>query len=395
MSSVPEAITETLVVNMGPQHPSTHGVLRVILELEGEVVRKATPIVGHLHRGVEKLSENRTYHQIIPIMDRMDYLAHFSTNLAYVLAVEKLLDLEVPPRAQVIRILITELTRIQSHLVWLGTHALDLGAITPLLYTFREREDILNIYEMVGGARMHTGYFRVGGVAGDLPPEFAPKMRAFIEIFPKKMQEYEALLTKNRIWMNRTQGVGIITAEDAIALGLSGPCLRACGVPLDLRKTTPYGGYEQFQFTVPTGTRADVYDRYLVRLEEMRQSLRIVEQAFDALPDGPVMADVPKVVFPPKDRLSHSIEALIHHFHLVVDGFDAPKGEIYQGVESPRGELGIYIASEGGPKPHRLKVRTPSFVNLESLATMAEGRLLSDMVAVIGSIDIVLGEVDR
>jgi NADH-quinone oxidoreductase subunit D len=388
-SSVPERKTETLVINMGPQHPSTHGVLRVILELEGEIIRKATPVIGHLHRGVEKLSENRTYHQIIPIMDRMDYLAHFSTNLAYVLAVEKLLDLEVPKRAQVLRVLITELTRIQSHLVWLGTHALDIGAMTPLLYTFREREEILNIYEMVGGARMHTGYFRIGGLADDVPPEFMDKVEAFIEIFPQKMDEYERLLTKNRIWMNRTQGVGTITAEEAIALGLSGPPIRACGLSWDLRKANPYSGYEDYRFTVPTGTHGDVYDRYLVRLEEMRQSLTIVDQAARNLPDGPVMADVPKVVFPPKERLDTSIEALIHHFKLVIEGFAAPKGEVYQSVESPRGELGIYIASDGGPKPHRLKVRTPSFVNLESLATMAEGRLLADMVAVIGSIDIV------
>jgi len=390
-----EIRTESLTINMGPQHPSTHGVLRVVLELEGEIVVKARPVIGHLHRGIEKLAETKTYHQVLPLTDRLDYLSPLINNLGYCLAVEKLLSLEIPVRAQYLRVILSELTRIQSHLVWLGTHALDLGAMTPLLYTFREREEILNIFELAGGSRMHMSYLRIGGILSDVPADFVPKVKAFIDDFPEKMEDYEGLLTKNRIWLNRTKGVGVITAEEGIALGLSGPSIRACGVKWDLRRTNPYSGYERFSFEVPTGTQGDVYDRYLVRIAEMRQSTEIIKQAIAGLPPGEVNAYAPKVVPPPKEKVYTSIEALIHQFHIMVEGFDVPEGEVYVAVESPRGDLGFYVKSDGGSKPFRLKIRTPSFVNLQSLSRMAEGRMMADMVAVIGSIDIVLGEVDR
>jgi len=390
-----EIRTESLTINMGPQHPSTHGVLRVVLELEGEIVVKARPVIGHLHRGIEKLAETKTYHQVLPLTDRLDYLSPLINNLGYCLAVEKLLSLEIPVRAQYLRVILSELTRIQSHLVWLGTHALDLGAMTPLLYTFREREEILNIFELAGGSRMHMSYLRIGGILSDVPADFVPKVKAFIDDFPEKMEDYEGLLTKNRIWLNRTKGVGVITADEGIALGLSGPSIRACGVKWDLRRTNPYSGYERFSFEVPTGTQGDVYDRYLVRIAEMRQSTEIIKQAIAGLPPGEVNAYAPKVVPPPKEKVYTSIEALIHQFHIMVEGFDVPEGEVYVAVESPRGDLGFYVKSDGGSKPFRLKIRTPSFVNLQSLSRMAEGRMMADMVAVIGSIDIVLGEVDR
>ena len=390
-----EIRTESLTINMGPQHPSTHGVLRVVLELEGEVVVKARPVIGHLHRGIEKLAETKTYHQVLPLTDRLDYLAPLINNLGYCLAVEKLLSLEIPVRAEYLRVILSELTRIQSHLVWLGTHALDLGAMTPLLYTFREREEILNIFELAGGSRMHTSYIRIGGLLSDVPAEFVPKVKAFIDDFPEKMKDYEGLLTKNRIWMNRTKGVGVISAEEGIALGLSGPSIRACGVKWDLRRRNPYSGYERFSFEVPTGSHGDVYDRYLVRIAEMRQSTEIIKQAIAGLPGGEVNAHAPKVVPPPKEKVYTSIESLIHQFHIMVEGFNVPAGEVYVAVESPRGELGFYVKSDGGSKPFRLKIRAPSFVNLQSLPRMAEGRMMADMVAVIGSIDIVLGEVDR
>ncbi len=398
---MPENITaeqdqgERLILNMGPQHPSTHGVLRVILELDGEVVVKATPVIGHLHRGIEKLAENMTYNQVIPLMDRLDYCSPLINNLGYVLAVEKLLGLEVPARAKALRVLLCELTRIQSHLIWLGTHALDLGAMSPLLYMFREREEILDMYEEVWGARMHMAYFRVGGVAAEVPASFFVRAKKFLAGFPEKVDIYETLLTDNPIWRKRTQGVGIISSQDAIALGLSGPGLRASGVPWDLRKALPYSGYDTYEFTVPVGKGGDVYDRYLVRIEEMRQSARICEQALKTMPAGAVLAREPKVVPPEKERVMTTIEGLIHHFKIMVEGYNVPEGEIYAAVESPRGELGFYIRSDGGPRPYRLKVRTPSFVNLESLCKMAEGQMIADMVAIIGSIDIVLGEVDR
>jgi NADH-quinone oxidoreductase subunit D len=386
---------EHLVLNMGPQHPSTHGVLRVILELDGEVVVNATPVIGHLHRGLEKLAEHMTYNQIIPLVDRMDYCSPLINNLGYVLAVEKLLGIEIPERAQVLRVLLCELTRIQSHLIWLGTHALDIGAMSPLLYMFREREEILDMFEEVWGARMHMAYFRVGGLAADVPESFFRRAKAFLAAFPEKVDIYEGLLTKNPIWKRRTEGVGIISAADAIALGLSGPSLRASGADWDLRKKMPYSSYERFDFSVPRGSRGDVYDRYLVRIEELRQSARICEQALAAMPGGPIAARDPKIVPPEKERVLTTIEGLIHHFKIMVEGFTVPAGEVYAAVESPRGELGYYIRSTGGPRPYRLKVRTPSFVNLESLCTMAQGQMIADIVAIIGSIDIVLGEVDR
>jgi len=387
--------TDIMVLNMGPQHPSTHGVLRVLLEMDGEVIRKAEPIIGYLHRGIEKLAEHKTYHQVIPLTDRLDYLNPIGNNLAYVLAVERLLDLEVPPRAQFIRVLMAELTRIQSHLVWLGTHALDIGAMTPILYCFREREEILNLFEMVSGARMNLSYLRIGGVAADLPAGFVERLQTFLEAFPARVDEYEALLTKNPIWLQRTQGVGVISAQQAINLGLTGPLLRSTGVEWDLRKAMPYSGYERFDFLVPTRRNGDVYDRYLIRLEEMRQSVRIIRQVLDGLPEGPVKADAPKVVPPPKEDVLTRPEALLRHFYLVFEGFHVPPGEYYSAVESPRGELGFYVVSDGGPRPYRLRIRTPSYVNIQAIPVMGEGRMIPDMVAVIGSIDICLGEIDR
>ena len=387
--------SEHLILNMGPQHPSTHGVLRVILELDGEVIVNAEPVIGHLHRGVEKLAEHMTYNQVIPLMDRLDYCSPLINNLGYVLAVEKLLGIEIPERAVALRVLLSELTRIQSHLIWLGTHALDIGAMSPLLYMFREREEILDMYEEVWGARMHLAYFRVGGVAADVPKSFLVRARKFLSGFYEKVDMYEALLTENPIWKRRTQGVGIISGDDAIALGLSGPGLRASGIDWDLRKHLPYSGYDRYEFEVPRGTRGDVYDRYLVRIAEMRQATRISQQALEGLPGGPVLAAAPRVVPPEKERVLTTIEGLIHHFKIMMEGYSVPEGEVYAAVESPRGELGFYIRSDGGPKPYRLKVRTPSFANLESLCTMAKGQMIADMVAIIGSIDIVLGEVDR
>ena len=387
--------TETVTLNMGPQHPSTHGVLRVILEMEGEVITKATPVLGYLHRGVEKIAEDKTYHQIVTLTDRLDYTSPFINNLAYVLSVEKLLNLEIPLRAQYIRVLMAEITRIQSHLIWLGTHALDLGAMSPLLYCFREREETLDMFEMVGGARMNQSYIRVGGLAGDLPEGFLDKVRDFSEVLPSRIDGYETLLTKNKIWLSRTKEVGIISAEEGIELGLSGPSLRACGVKWDLRKANPYSSYDHFDFEIPTGENGDTYDRYLVRMEEMRQSNRIIKQVLDKLPKGEVNAYNPKVVPPPKEKVLSSVESLIIHFHLMTEGFEVPKGEAYCSVESSKGELGFYVVSDGSGKPYRLKIRAPSFVNLQSLSTMSEGRMMSDIVAVIGSIDICLGEVDR
>ncbi len=389
------AKTETMIINMGPQHPSTHGVLRIILELDGEVVVKATPDIGFLHRGLEKLAESKTYHQCIPLTDRLDYVAGMSNNLAYVLAVEKLLGLEVPQRAQAIRVLLSELQRIASHLLWLGTHAHDIGAMTPFFYTFRDRDEILFMFEMVCGSRLTPSYFRIGGLAQDLPDGFEAKCREFTRTFPARVDEYETLLTQNKIWMRRTQSVGAISAEEAINWGLSGPILRASNVYWDLRKVMPYCGYDSYEFIVPTGKNGDVYDRYLVRLMEMRQSNEIVRQVLDKMPGGAVKADDPKVVFPPRPKVQESIEALIHHFHIASEGFPVPQGEVYASIESPKGELGFYLISDGSNKPWRFRVRPPSFINLSALSTMVQGRLVADVVAIIGSIDIVLAEVDR
>jgi NADH-quinone oxidoreductase subunit D len=386
---------ERVILSMGPQHPSTHGVLRLVLELEGETVVRAMYDIGYLHTGFEKSFESKTYTQCIPLTDRMDYLSPLSNNLGFCLAVEKLLDIEIPPRAQWIRVLLTELTRIQSHLVWLGTHAIDLGAMSVLLYCFREREDILHIFEMVSGQRMMTSYFRIGGLALEPPLGWLKSVEKFVQAFPGHLEEYEDLLTKNPIWLRRTVGIGKLTADEAIAWGLSGPSLRGSGVDWDIRKKEPYSSYDRFDFRVPTQPEGDVYARYLVRLEEMRQSLRIVQQAMDGLPEGPIKANVPHIVLPDRESMKTSIEALIYHFKIVTEGFHPPVGEVYQAIEAPRGELGFYLVSDGSPKPFRCHVRAPSFANLQALPKMIEGRLIADVVACIGTIDIVLGEVDR
>ncbi len=387
--------TRTMTLNMGPQHPSTHGVLRLVLELDGEVVVKCIPHIGYLHTGIEKGLESKRYQQGIPLTDRMDYLAPLSNNLVLVLAIEKALGITAPERAQTIRILLTELTRIKSHLVWLGTHALDIGAMSVFLYCFREREAILDLYEAVSGQRMMSSYFRVGGVAAELPPGFEAKVEAFLTAFPARQGEYEALLTENPLWRQRTVGVGTISREDAIALGLSGPGLRACGVAYDVRKAHPYSGYERYQFEVPLGKQGDVYDRYLVRMAEMRQSHAIAGQALSRLAPGPINVADPKLIPPPKRLLKTSMEALIHHFKLYAEGFTVPAGEVYQAIEAPKGELGAYLVSDGSPRPYRVHFRAPSFVNLQAMSKMVEGRLVADVVAVIGSLDIVLGEIDR
>ncbi len=389
------AKTETMTLNMGPQHPSTHGVLRIVLDLEGETVRKAVPHIGYLHTGIEKLAEFKNYNQFITATDRVDYLAPMSNNLAYCLAVEKLLDIEVPLRAQYIRVIMTELTRIASHLVWLGTHAMDIGAMSMFLYCFREREMIVGMYELVSGQRMMSTYFRIGGLYYDIPPDFDARVREILKVMPKRIDEYEDLLTHNRIWVQRTKGVGVISAQDAIDWGLTGGSLRGSGVYWDIRKSNPYSSYEKFDFEVPLGKNGDVYDRYLVRVQEMRQSLRIVEQALNSIPSGDYLARIPGITLPPKEAVLNEMESLIYQFKLVVHGFKPPIGEVYQAIESPRGELGYYIVSNGTDKPYRVKMRTPSFVNLSALPKMAEGGLVADIVAIIGSIDIVLGEVDR
>ena len=386
---------ERVILSMGPQHPSTHGVLRLVLELDGETVVRAKYDIGYLHTGFEKSFEDKTYSQGITLTDRMDYLSPLSNNLGFCLAVEKLLDLEISARAQWIRVLLTELTRIQSHLVWLGTHAIDLGAMSVLLYCFRERETILHIFEMVSGQRMMTSYFRVGGLALEPPLDWLKQVEKFVKTFPGHLEEYENLLTKNPIWLRRTVGIGKLSADEAIAWGLSGPSLRGSGVDWDTRKKQPYSSYEKFDFKVPTRPEGDVYARYLVRLEEMRQSLRIVQQAMEGLPEGPIKANAPHIVLPDRESMKTSIEALIYHFKIVTEGFHPPVGEVYQAIESPRGELGYYMVSDGSPKPFRCHVRAPSFANLQALPKMIEGRLIADVVACIGTIDIILGEVDR
>jgi NADH-quinone oxidoreductase subunit D len=384
-----------MTLNMGPQHPSTHGVLRLLLELDGEVVVRCVPHIGYLHTGIEKGLESKRYQQGIPLTDRLDYLAPLSNNLAYVLAIEKALGITVPERAQTIRVLLTELTRIKSHLVWLGTHALDVGAMSVFLYCFREREQILDMYEAVSGQRMMSTYFRVGGLADDLPFGFEQQVQAFLTAFPDRLAEYEALLTQNPLWRQRTVGIGTIKAADAIALGLSGPSLRASGVAYDVRRAHPYSGYERYQFDVPIGKAGDVYERYVIRMAEMRQSHRIALQAVQRLTPGPINVADPKLVPPPKPLLKTSMEALIHHFKLYAEGFSVPAGEVYQAIEAPKGELGVYLVSDGSPRPYRVHYRAPSFVNLQALGRMVEGRLVADVVAVIGSLDIVLGEIDR
>ncbi|HEU4400668.1 MAG TPA: NADH dehydrogenase (quinone) subunit D [Candidatus Polarisedimenticolia bacterium] len=386
---------DQMVVNMGPSHPSTHGVLRLVLTLDGEVVKAVQPHVGYLHRGMEKIAETMTYHQFIPYTDRLDYLAPLSNNVAYVLAVEKLMGITVPPRAQVIRVMTCEIARISAHLLWLGTGALDLGAATVFFHTFRERETLYNLIESLTGTRLTTSYPRVGGLSRDLPPGWTEQLAAFVATFPGMLDEVDALLTGNRIWMKRTQGIGRISAKDALALGLTGPNLRGSGIAYDLRRAEPYSGYENYDFEVPIGREGDAYDRYLVRLEEMRQSTRILEQALRLLPDGPIDIDDPKVVLPKKERVLTKMEELIEQFMIVTQGIQPPAGEIYHAIEAPKGELGFYIKSEGSKSPYRLRIRSPSFISLQAVETMAVGGLLSDLIAVVASLDPVMGEVDR
>jgi NADH-quinone oxidoreductase subunit D len=387
---------QTMVLNMGPQHPSTHGVLRVMLELDGETVVKAESVIGYLHTGIEKSLESKTYSQGVTLTDRVDYLAPLSNNLGYCLAVEKILDLKVPERAQYIRVLLAELTRIASHLVWLGTHAIDMGAMTVFLYSFREREEILKIFEYLSGQRMMTSYFRVGGLALEPPPDWLERVKRVVEYLPGHIAEYETLLTKNKIWLGRLVGVGNLSANDAIAFGCTGPLLRASGVAYDVRKAFPYSSYEEFEFNVPTQTAGDCYARYQVRVAEMYESLKIVKQAMEKItPDGPFRAELPGIIPPAREEMKASIEGLIYHFKIFTEGFAPPVGEVYQAIESPRGELGYFVKSDGSAKPYRVKMRTPSFVNLQILPTLAVGRLISDVVACIGTTDIVLGEVDR
>lgn len=386
---------ETMLLNMGPQHPSTHGVLRLLLELDGERIITCVPDIGFLHTGIEKNMESKRYEQALVMTDRMDYLNNLGNNLAFCLAVEKLVDLDVPERAQVVRVLLTELQRISSHLVYLATHALDLAAMSMFLYCFRERELILDIFELCSGQRMMTSYFRPGGLWRDLPTGFEEAVTQFLEYMPRRIGQYEDLLTNNPLYVDRTKHIGAISAEDALAIGLSGPPLRATGVRLDLRKDRPYSGYEQYDFEVPVASNGDTYDRYTVRIEEMRQSLKIVQQALDRIPAGPFRSDNRKFVPPPRSELGHSMEAVIHHFKLWTEGFPAPKGAIYQPVESPRGVLGCYLEGDGGAKPYRVHFRTPSFANLQALPIIAKDHLVADLVAIISSLDPVLGDVDR
>jgi NADH-quinone oxidoreductase subunit D len=392
---VDQPLDTQMTISMGPQHPSTHGVLRLELVLDGESVVKATPDIGYLHTGMEKLFEYRKYQQGIVITDRMDYLNPLGNNLAYVMAVEKLLQLEIPERAQVIRVLTCEMQRIASHLVWLGTHALDIGAMTVFFYAFREREKILNLIEAASGGRLTPSYFRIGGLMMDIPAGFERRVQQFLDDFPKSVEEFHKLITGNRIFQKRTQGVGYISAEDAIDWGLSGPSLRGSGVALDIRRANPYCGYENYDFEVPTEPDCDVWARYMVRMREMIESHKIVIQALARLQPGPVKADAPKIVLPDREAMKTHMDALIHHFLIVAEGFDVPAGEVYMPIEASKGELGVYVQSTGGPKPARVHFRGPSFVNLSALPHMSRGAMVADIVAIIGSLDIVLGEIDR
>lgn len=385
----------TMVINMGPQHPSTHGVLRVVLDLDGEIITKAVCHIGYVHTGIEKSMEYQTYMKAVTNTDRMDYLSAHINNAAYSLSVEKLLGIEPPPRGQYLRVMLMEIQRIASHLVWLGTHCLDIGAMTVFFYAFQQREKLLNLTEMMAGVRMMPSWIVPGGLRGDAPEGWFEKAKEFCDGFPKAMEELEDLLNANPIWRDRTQGVGIISAEDCLALGVSGPTLRGSGVAHDIRKTTPYSGYEKFTFYVPTGEFCDVYDRYRVRMAEMYQSREIIKQCIENMPDGPINVDDRKIVPPPRRELDNSMEAVIHHFKLWTEGFHPPIGEAYVPLESPKGEIGFYIVSDGTNRPYRAHLRPPSLMNLQALATMCEGRLIADVVAVIGSIDIVLGEIDR
>jgi NADH-quinone oxidoreductase subunit D len=384
-----------LVLNMGPQHPSTHGVLRLVVEIDGEIVVRLYPEIGYLHTGIEKTCEAKFYQQVVPLTDRVDYLNPMANNLCYALAVEKLLSLEIPAKAQWLRVLLAELTRLNSHLIWLGTHAMDIGALTVFLYTFREREEILRIFEGLSGQRMMTSYIRIGGVSLEPPLDFFARVQGFINSLPEKIDEYSNLLVGNPIFKNRLKGVGYLSAADAIALGVTGPSLRGSGVDIDLRRDMPYSGYENFHFDVPTATEGDCWARFIIRIEEMRQSIKIIQQALDGMPEGAITADAPKIILPDREKMKTQMESLIHHFKIVTEGFAVPAGEAYQGIESGHGQVGYYIVSDGTAKPYRVHMRYPGFATLQALETMCQGRMLADVVAVIGSIDIVLGEIDR
>jgi NADH-quinone oxidoreductase subunit D len=389
------ALESQMTLSMGPQHPSTHGVLRLDLRLDGELVIKAIPDIGYLHTGMEKLFEYKKYQQGIVITDRMDYLNPLGNNLAYVMAAEKLLGLEIPERAQIIRVLMCELQRIASHMVWFGTSCLDMGAMTPFWFTFKEREKILNIIESASGGRMTPSYFRIGGLMMDLPAGFENRVKQFLDGFPDALKTFDTLITGNTIWHSRTKGIGIISKEDAIDWGLTGPSLRGSGVGLDLRRANPYTGYETYDFEVPVENDGDVWSRFLVRMRELRESHKIVKQALERLKPGPIKADAPKVVLPDRDDMRKHMDSLIHHFLIVAEGFNVPAGEVYMPIEASKGELGVYMKSNGGPKPERVHFRGPSFVNLSALPVMSEGEMIADVVAIIGSLDIVLGEIDR
>ena len=386
---------ETMLLNMGPQHPSTHGVLRLLLELDGEIIVNCIPDIGYLHTGIEKNMESKTYQKAEVMVDRLDYLNPLGNNLVYCMAVEKLCEIDVPERAEVLRVILTELTRLNSHLVWLGTASLDLAAMSTFLYTMREREIILDIFEMCSGQRMMTTYIRPGGLWRDVPAEFNSAVRSLMKIMPDRIKEYESLLTHNPLFLERTKGIGIISGSDCLRWGVGGPIARASGVDYDLRKARPYSGYEKYEFDIPTQQEGDIYARYLVRVEEMRQSVRIINQAMNMLPSGPVRSNNRKYVPPPRSEIGVSMEALIHHFKLWTEGFDAPKGSVYVANESPRGELGVYLESDGGPKPFRCHYRTPSFTNLQIMPLLSRAHFVADVVGIIGSIDIVLGDTDR
>lgn len=386
---------ETLLLNMGPHHPSTHGVLRLLLELDGEEIVSCLPDVGYLHTGIEKNIESKPYEKAVTLTDRIDYLAPMSNNTAFCLAIEKLADLDVPERAQVIRVICLEMTRLNSHLVWLGTHALDMGAMSVFLYCFRERERILDMFEMLSGQRMMGSYMRPGGIWRDLPEDFLPTLEHFLSYFPKKIDDYESLLTNNPLWRDRTQGIGVVEPEEALALGMSGPSLRGSGVNWDIRKAMPYSGYENYEFDVPLGDHGDVYDRYYVRILEMRESVRIIRQAIKRLPKGPFRSQNRKFVPPPRSELGRSMEAVIHHFKLWTEGFTLPDEEVFMAIESPRGELGCYLHGTGGTMARRVHFKTPSFMHISALGKIAQGHFIADLVGIIGSIDIVLGDSDR
>ena len=385
-----------MTLNMGPQHPSTHGVLRIVLELDGENIVSAVPDIGYLHTGIEKECEVKTWSQVVTLTDRVDYLSNLANNLVYALAVEKLIgDIEIPPKAQWMRVMMAEFSRLNSHLVWLGTHAIDIGAMTVFFYCFREREDILRIFEMFSGQRMMTSYIRPGGLALEPPRGWQQAVGKFINNFPSKIDEYDELLENNPIWLDRTKGVGMVPLEDLLDLGVTGPLIRAAGMKWDIRKSEPYSSYEKFDFEVPVHTENDVYARYRIRLEEMRQSTRIIKQALAGMPDGPFVADSPKIVLPEREKMKTQMEALIYHFKIVTEGYRVPAGEAYQVIESPRGEIGYYIVSNGTSRPYRVFMRTPSFGNLQALPSLLEGRLIADSIAALGSLDFVLGDVDR